>query len=258
MVTSIGIWPPWAWRRTVRSNMYLRGARKPSNNWTVLSYLEDSWSLEMEGRGGLDWIQHCRHFGQWDWNTYFHHVLILFIHVHIFYWYLISVFVNALTPCARHLVGVAMVEPQWLELLLLVGHGENREGTSAHPGESPSDTNSTCRTPETLGKPRMATLHLTVYLIYFNIPGISIYFNLFESFAINASLFPRPLPWARPAAACCTMARQWSLTSTREGRHDDRPGRGQPERFGLLLSGNQTWQRNITYLWMIFPLEHPL
>lgn len=24
-------------------------ARKPSNNWTVLSYLEDSWSLEMEG-----------------------------------------------------------------------------------------------------------------------------------------------------------------------------------------------------------------
>ena len=105
MVTSIGIWPPWAWRRTVRSNMYLRGARKPSNNWTVLSYLEDSWSLEMEGRGGLDWIQHCRHFGQWDWNTYFHHVLIFVIHVHmfyIFYWYLISVFVNALWMCQAY------------------------------------------------------------------------------------------------------------------------------------------------------------
>eukprot|EP00435_Cladocopium_sp_Y103_P006780 s1202_g2.t1 len=28
-------------------------ARKPSNNWTVLSYLEDSWSLEMEGLGAF-------------------------------------------------------------------------------------------------------------------------------------------------------------------------------------------------------------
>ena len=32
--------------------------------------------------------------------------------------------------CARHLVGVAMVEPQWLELLLPLGHGANREGAA--------------------------------------------------------------------------------------------------------------------------------
>ena len=36
------------------SSMYSRGVRKPSNNWTVLSYLEDSWSLEMEGGARLN------------------------------------------------------------------------------------------------------------------------------------------------------------------------------------------------------------
>ena len=153
--------------------------------------------------------------------------------------------------CARHLVGVAVVEPQWLELLLIVGHGANREGC-ASGCESPStNTNSTCRTPATWGKPWMATL----YSIYFNKCAYLSYFDVFQYIYLllllfnicqyisiicsllpwNASLFPRPLPWARPAAACCTMAGQWSLTSTREGRHDQ-PGRGQPERLPILIA----------------------
>ena len=32
--------------------------------------------------------------------------------------------------CARHLVGMAVVEPQWLEFLQFLGHRADREGRS--------------------------------------------------------------------------------------------------------------------------------
>ena len=100
-----------------------------------------------------------------------------------------------------------------------------------------TDTNSTCRTPETLDKARMATIHLTDLTVY--IWYISIYFNLFQSFLVFCHKYvvvPQAFTMGKASCSLLHDGRpvEFDLHTGREARWPARKGMEGVNQKGLV------------------------